>query len=260
MTVQQSAVEVEVDGAVATVWLNRPERLNAWSGDLSNDLVDALRRLERDEAVRGVVLTGRGRAFSAGADLKDPGTHRVDDVEAAMAMRTGTSAPFDVISHYSKPIVAAVNGYAIGIGALIPLCCDFVYVAQSAQFQLPQVALGVLPAYGGALRLSRAVGNLNAAEMILTGRMISAEEATRWGMAAAMLPDDELLPHAQAAMKTITEHPQSAVQLARESLRAGLEANNMRAAETSDVDRFLLLSQLRDSARKHQDWRDGRGG
>lgn len=259
MTTEHSAVEVDVDGAVATVWLNRPERLNAWSGDLSNDLVDALRTLEGDSEIRGVVLTGRGRAFSAGADLKNPRTHRVDDVEQAMAGRTATSAPFDVISHYNKPIVAAVNGYAIGIGCLVTLCCDFVYVAESAQFQLPQVALGVLPAYGGALRLARAVGNLNAAEMILTGRMISAEEAARWGIAAAVLPDDELVPHAQEAMKTIAGHPQSAVQLARESLRTGVEANNIRAAETSDVDRFLLLSQLRDSARKHQDWRDGRG-
>jgi enoyl-CoA hydratase/carnithine racemase len=253
-----SAVDVEVDGAVATIWLNKPERLNSWSADLSIDLVDALREVEAAEEIKGVVLTGRGRAFSAGADLKNPRTHKTDDVEEAMAHRTGGSAPFDVLSHYDKPIVCAVNGYAIGIGALVPLCCDFVYAAESAQFQLPQVALGVLPAYGGSLRLARAVGNLNAAEMILTGRMISAEEAGRWGMAAVVLPDDELIPHAQSSMKTITEHPQSAVQLARESLRTSVEANNIRAAEVSDVDRFMLLSQLKDSARQHQAWRDNR--
>ena len=89
-------------------------------------------------------------------------------------------------------------------------------------------------------------------------RMIDAEEATRWGMASVMLPDDELIEHAQQAMKTIASHPQPAVLLARESLRANIEGNNMRAAELGDIDRFLLLSQLKDTARKHQDWRDGR--
>ena len=258
MTNNNPAVEVEIDGPVATIWLNRPERLNAWSNDLSTELVDRLRDVEANDDVLGVVLTGRGRAFSAGADLKNPNTHRVNDIEEALGRRSGGSPPFDVLSHFKKPVVAAVNGYAIGIGCLIPLCCDFVYVAQSAKFQLPQVALGVLPAYGGALRLARAVGNLNAAEMILTGRMIDAEEATRWGMASVMLPDDELIEHAQQAMKTIAGHPQPAVLLARESLRANIEGNNMRAAELGDVDRFLLLSQLKDTASKHQAWRDGR--
>ncbi len=258
MTNDNPAVEVEIDGPVATIWLNRPERLNAWSLDLSTELVDRLREVDANDDVRGVVLTGRGRAFSAGADLKNPNTHRVNDVEKALARRTGTMAPFDVLTRYSKPIVAAVNGYAIGVGCLIPLACDFVYIAQSASFQLPQTALGVLPAYGGALRLARAVGNLNAAEMMLTGRMISAEEATRWGMASVMLPDDKLIDHAQESMRTIAGHPQSAVQLSRESLRANVEANNMRAAELGDVDRFLLLSQLKDTAAKHQAWRDGR--
>jgi enoyl-CoA hydratase/carnithine racemase len=258
MTNDNPAVEVEIDGPVATVWLNRPERLNAWSADLSTEMVERLREVDANDDVRGVVLTGRGRAFSAGADLKNPNTHRVSDVEEALARRTGNMAPFDVLTSFSKPIVAAVNGYAIGIGCLIPLACDFIYVAESAQFQLPQTALGVLPAYGGALRLSRAVGNLNAAEMILTGRMISAEEATRWGMASVMLPDDDLIDHAQESMRTIAGHPQAAVQLSRESLRANLEANNMRAAELGDIDRFLLLSQLKDTANKHQAWRDGR--
>jgi enoyl-CoA hydratase/carnithine racemase len=258
VTNDNPAVEVEIDGPVATVWLNRPERLNAWSADLSTEMVDRLREVDANDDVRGVVLTGRGRAFSAGADLKNPNTHRVDDVEEALDRRTGNMAPFDVLTNFSKPIVAAVNGYAIGIGCLIPLACDFIYVAESAQFQLPQTALGVLPAYGGALRLSRAVGNLNAAEMILTGRMISAEEATRWGMASVMLPDDELIDHAQESMRTIAGHPQAAVKLSRESLRANLEANNMRAAELGDIDRFLLLSQLKDTASKHQAWRDGR--
>ncbi len=253
------AVIAEIQGPVATVWLNRPERLNAWSAEIGTELVSMLEALQANDEVRGVILTGKGRAFSAGADLKNPRTHRVDDVSSALEQGSRIAGGiFDLVSHYEKPIVAAVNGYAIGVGCLVPLACDFVYAAESAQFQLPQVSLGILPAYGGSLRLARAVGNLNAAEMILTGRMVSAEEAGRWGIAAAVLPDEKLLDHARETMARVAGHPQVAVRMARESLRSAIEANSMRAAELADTDRFLLLAQRRDTAASHQAWRDRR--
>lgn len=261
-TIQDEAVFVEIDGAVATVWLNRPERLNAWSSEIAAGLLDTLRALEENPDVRGVILTGSGRAFCAGADLKNPLTHRTVDIDSALDQRVENpgSPHFDLVSHYKKPIVAAVNGYAVGIGCLLPLCCDFIYASRSARFRLPQVALGVMPAYGGPLRLARAVGNLNAAEMILTGRIIDADEALRWGMVTALLDDDELLPYAQRQMQLIASHPQAAVAFARESLKMSLDNGDIRAAERADLHRFMLLSQRSDTAARHQAWREGRGG
>ena len=160
MSAEPAAV-TEIDGdGVATVWLNRPDRLNAWGTDIASALLDALRSAEADPGVRGVVLTGKGRAFSAGADLKNPATHRIDSMEEYLGSQVADRGRpmFDLVSHYAKPIVCAVNGYAIGIGCLVPLCCDFIYAGEAAKFQLPQVSLGILPAYGGELRLARADG------------------------------------------------------------------------------------------------------
>jgi enoyl-CoA hydratase/carnithine racemase len=256
----EQTVTVETDEqGVATVCLNRPERLNAWSDDLSAALLEALSKTQADPAVKGVVLTGKGRAFSAGADLKNPSTHRIDSIEQHLDSPAARGRPiFDLVSHYDKPILSAVNGYAIGIGCLVPLCCDFIYAAQSAQFQLPQVSLGILPAYGGALRLVRAVGELNAREMILTGRMVSAEEAYGWGLVSRLLADDELMPVALETMRSIVQQPPYAVSFARESIRMAIDADNMRAAELSDAYRSLILQQLKDTKRQHDAWRDRR--
>lgn len=258
MTEPVVIVETDEEG-VASVCLNRPERLNAWSEDLSAALLEALDKIAADPAVKGVVLTGRGRAFSAGADLKDPQTHRVDSIEEALESPSARGRPiFDLVSHYDKPILCAVNGYAIGVGCLVPLCCDFIYAARSAQFQLPQVSLGILPAYGGALRLVRAVGELNAREMILTGRKITAEEAYHWGLVSRLLSDDELMPVALQTMRSIVQQPPYAVSFARESIQMAVDANNMRAAELSDAYRSLILQQLQDTKRRHDTWRSRR--
>jgi enoyl-CoA hydratase/carnithine racemase len=257
-TVTEPAVLVETDAAVSTLWLNRPERLNAFGRDLSSELIAALDRIAMDPEVRGVVITGRGRAFSAGADLKDPRTHRTDDLDQAMESPHARGI-FDVLSSYPKPVVAAVNGYAIGVGCLMTLCCDFIYASEAGKFMLPQVRLGILPAYGGGLRLARAVGNLNAAEMILTGRTVSAQEAAGWGMVTRVLPADELVPYAQEMMRTVAGHPPVAVRLARESLRQGIDSGSMRSTELGDTHRLMLLTARQDTAGQHQAWRDNRG-
>jgi enoyl-CoA hydratase/carnithine racemase len=258
---KEPAALIETDGdGVATISLNRPERLNAWSVELGSTLLEVLRQAEADPAVKGVVLTGKGRAFSAGADLKDPDTHRIDSIEAFLQSQAADRGRpmFDCVSSYKKPILCAVSGYAIGIGCLVPLCCDFIYAGHSAKFQLTQVALGIMPAYGGALRLARAVGKLNASEMILTGRMIEAQEALTWGMVSRLFPDDELLKVSQDTMRAIVGKPTHAVSFARESIRVAVDSNHMRSAELSDAYRFMILSQLQDSKKQHEAWRKGR--
>jgi len=212
-----------------------------------------LREAEADASVRAVVLTGTGRAFSAGADLKNPKTHTVDSPEQHLSALRG-SPVFDAVESYSKPIISAVNGYAVGIGCLVPLCCDFILAGQQAVFCLPQVSLGILPAYGGTLRLARFVGRGNALNIALTGRKVGAEEALRMGMVVSVLPSEQLVPEAIKTMQGIAEMPVHAVRLARESLRLGYEGG-LAATAQADLYRFMALSQTSDRAARHEAWR-----
>ena len=247
------AALLERRGAVALISLNRPERLNAWSKDLGAALVKRLQEAEADDDVRGVVLTGNGRAFSAGADLKNPATHAVESPEQHLAQLRGNPA-FDTIETYRKPIIAAVNGYAVGIGCLVPLCCDFILASTKAMFCLPQVSLGILPAYGGTLRLARFVGRGNALNIALTGRKVGAEEAQRMGMVVSVHEPDDLVSEAVKTMQAIADMPVSAVRLARESLRLGYEGG-LAATAQADLYRFMALSQTKDRADRHEAWR-----
>lgn len=250
----EAAVLIERHDSVAVIAFNRPERLNAWGSDLGAALMERLDEAAADDSVRGVILTGNGRAFSAGADLKNPRTHRVESVEESLNARRGMPV-FDVIQAYPKPIISAVNGYAIGIGCLVPLCCDFVLASEQASFCLPQVSLGILPAYGGTLRLARFVGRGNALYVALTGRKIGAEEALRMGIASAVYPQEQLLPEAIATMQAIARMPPLAVRLCRESLREGYESG-LPASEQADVLRFMALGQTKESHDRHQAWRE----
>lgn len=254
--VDESTVLIERKGSVAILSLNRPERLNAWSPDMGGALLARLREAEADGSVRAVILTGVGRAFSAGADLKNPKTHTVESPEQHLANLRG-SPVFDGVESFPKPIISAVNGYAVGIGCLVPLCCDFILAGREAVFCLPQVSLGILPAYGGTLRLARFVGRGNALNIALTGRKVGADEALRMGMVVEVLPQDRLIPEAIRTMQAIADMPVSAVRLARESLRLGLEGG-LAATAQGDLYRFMALSQTSDRAARHEAWRNRR--
>ena len=256
MTADESAVLIERKGSVALLSFNRPERLNAWNPDLGAALLARLHEAELDDSVRAVVLTGVGRAFSSGADLKNPKTHTVESPEQHLANLKG-SLEFDAVERYPKPIISAVNGYAIGIGCLVPLCCDFILAGQQAVFCLPQVSLGILPAYGGTLRLARFVGRGNALNIALTGRKVGADDALRMGMVVDVLPQDTLIPEAIRTMQAIGDMPVSAVRLARESLRLGYEGG-LAATAQADLYRFMALSQTSDRAARHEAWRKRR--
>lgn len=253
MTTDTSLVLMEQKGSVALLSLNRPERLNAWSPDLGGALLARLREAESDASVRAVVLTGVGRAFSAGADLKNPKTHTVESPEQHLSALRG-SPVFDAVENYPKPIISAVNGYAVGIGCLVPLCCDFILAGQQAVFCLPQVSLGILPAYGGTLRLARFVGRGNALNIALTGRKVGADEALRIGMVVAVHSQDELIPEAIRQMQAIADMPATAVRLARESLRQGYEGG-LPATAHGDLYRFMALAQTSERAERHEAWR-----
>ena len=245
---------IEVGDGVAVVTIDRQERLNAWGPQVSSHTLEALRSVEADPEVGGVVLTGAGRAFCAGADLKEEGTHSVDDTKAYLDEHRG-SPIFDVLGNYSKPVITAVNGFAIGVGCLMCCSSDFVLASTEASFRLPQTSLGILPAYGGTLRLARFVGRGNALHMALTGRSVDAEEARRIGVVVSVHEPDELLPTAVETMTEIIAYPPQALRLARESLRFGYDAG-LAATEQADLFRQMALYQTRGSAEQHQPWRE----
>lgn len=252
-TATDSAVLPERHDGVAVITFNRPERLNAWSADIGQGLVQRLEEAEEDPEVRGVVLTGAGRGFSAGADLKNRRTHSVGSPEEYLDSHRNMHV-FDMLQTYSKPVIADVNGYAIAIGCLVPLCCDFVVGSEKAIFCLLQVSLGILPAYVGTLRLARFVGRGNALNIALTGRKVGADEALRMGILTTIYPHEKLVPEAINVMQSIAAMPVHTVRLARESLHHGYESG-LAATEQANLYRFMALAQTNDRADRHEAWR-----
>jgi enoyl-CoA hydratase len=207
------AVEVERSGGVATVTISRPEALNAFNSAQLNDLLAAVRSLRDDAAVRAVVLTGAGdRAFAAGADIKEMVS--LSPAEALPFARLG-HAVASAIEGLPQPVIAAVNGYAFGGGCEIALACDLRLAAETAQFAQPEVGLGIPPGWGGTQRLPRLIGPGLAAEFILTGRRVKADEALRIGLVNAVYPSDRLLDEARALAASIAAASPRAVRAAK---------------------------------------------
>ena len=168
----------EKRGSIATVTINRPHKRNAWTTQLSEEVVDVFGAMEDDPEVLVTVFTGAGdKAFSAGADLGNDKTHKVSSAGAHLATISPRGfAVFNAVTDYPKPVVAAINGYAVGIGCLITLCCDILLASENAELGLPQVPLGIIPAYGGAVRLARYIGRGKAMEMVLLDERIQAPQ------------------------------------------------------------------------------------
>jgi enoyl-CoA hydratase/carnithine racemase len=182
----------ERDG-IAWITLNRPEKLNALNGEVFRSLGEALDRLE--EGASGVgILSGSGRAFAAGADIQDYVDITVEEYRAFMDVGR---APTDTIGRLSKPLIAAVGGFALGGGFELVLACDLVVAAENARFGLPEPRLGLAPGGGGTQRLPRIVGKARAFEVLLTGRVLTGQEAYEWGIANRIVPKDDLLAVAE---------------------------------------------------------------
>ena len=182
-------------GHTGILTLSRPEARNCWGQDYAEGLIRHLDEAAEDDEVRSVILTGdeAGGAFSAGANLRDPNTHNTRSAEAFIK-RVGRARnfPSNVVSDFPKPVIAAVNGYAIGIGCIITFCCDLIVASERAEWRLPQVALGILPNYGGATRLARIVGK-GLAMRVAMGFPLKADEAHRIGLAQWLVPHAKLM-------------------------------------------------------------------
>jgi enoyl-CoA hydratase/carnithine racemase len=213
-----AAVLFDVQDHVATITLNRPDAMNAINADLSAGLMDALRRVRSDDGIRVAVLTGAGRAFCAGADLRSgngPGASSGPAQLFATDEHEGF-ATFDV----KKPVIAAVNGYCLGGGFEIALACDLRIASTEARFGLPELTLGFFPLAGAPMRLPRAIPQAFANEMLFLGERIDADTALRWGIVSRVLPADELLPTAQAMAARIAGYAPIAVRGLKEVVGA----------------------------------------
>jgi enoyl-CoA hydratase/carnithine racemase len=215
MAERPSTVEIERGEQQATLRLNRPERLNAVSRELIDDVIGALDALEADRDVRVIVLAGAGRAFCAGADLKE----RVGlDERAVYAHRKRVVALFDRVARCEPPLVAAVQGAAYGGGAELALLCDVVLAAEDAVFRFPEVALGIIPGGGGCHTLVQAVGLQRAKEIVLTARQVPAAEALALGLVSRVVPLDRLLPEARALAAAMAANAPISLRQAKRAL------------------------------------------
>ncbi len=220
-------VIVTREAPIATVQLNRPEVRNAISEQLMDELVKVLAGLDGDDTIRCIVITGSDRAFSAGADIKD---NFVNATPVTMLDQDLTSK-WEAIRRIRTPIIAAVSGYALGGGCELAMACDIIVASETAQFGQPEINLGIIPGAGGTQRLTRTAGKYIANELILTGRLIKADEARAIGLVAQVYPAASWLEDAKALARAIAEKPPIAARLATEAvdlawnstLDAGLE-------------------------------------
>lgn len=218
---QTIKVQVEPEAHLALVAFNRPEAMNAISTQLAKDVLSVLEYLENNDQVFAVLWTGAGeKSFCAGADLRE----RKDMTKEQMKkQRTLFVKMFTAVACFPKPLVAAVNGYALGGGFEFALGCDFIIASENAVFGLTEVGLGIIPAGGGTQHLPRAIGKQKAKELIFSARRLNPSQALEWGIVNHVVPASELIPKGKELLEEITKNAPIALQQAKRSVNFGVE-------------------------------------
>ncbi len=212
---------IETVESIAWVKINRPESLNALNSDVITSLHEALQAVEQDSSVKVVVLTGAGeRSFVAGGDIKE--MVDMSPLAARAFSRSGQNL-IELIGNMTKPVIAAVNGYALGGGLELALACDFIYASEKARFGLPEVTLGVIPGFGGTQNLSRLIGPNKARELIFSGRQLSAQQAREWGIVNEVFPVEELNAKVNEIATAVARNGMLAVANAKDAIVNGLD-------------------------------------
>ena len=245
---------------IMTLTLSRPEARNAWGDDYNSELPVYLDEATEDDDIRCVILTGdeAGSAFSAGANLKQKKTHNTQSAEAFIKRMAGfRKFATNSISDFPKPILCAVNGYAIGVGAIVTFCCDMIIASDEAEWRLPQVALGIIPNHGGASRMARLAGRGNAMKLAM-GFPLEADDAYRIGVAQWIQPHKNMMSKAMEIADHLCELPPLAARLTKESLNRGIDIPNQTDAAMIDLYRFMVLEQTEDKTEAHDACRQKR--
>jgi len=211
----------QVSSHVGVLSINRPESLNALNATVINELAMAFENLSRKPEVRALVLTGSGtKAFVAGADIKEMQNYSVAE---ARAMADRGQSVLNQIERFPKPVIGAVNGFALGGGLELALACDFLIASKTAKFGLPEVSLGLIPGYGGTQRLARSVGKSIARRIALSGEIFPADAGERWGLFSELTEPGELMARAQAVAGVLAQRSPGAVALAKQAINRGFE-------------------------------------
>jgi enoyl-CoA hydratase len=234
---------LEKNGPIATITFNNPKALNAITVATFEGLEHMLGELEKETDIRALILTGAGeKAFVAGGDIGHLGTL---DANGARNFALLAQRVIDRIENFSKPVIAAINGYCLGGGNELAMGCDMRIAADSAKFGQPEVKLGIIPGFAGTQRLARLVGKGRAKEMVFTGEMIDAEEACRIGLVNRVVAKDQLLDEARALALKMCEKSASAIALAKEAIDNGLEMDFARGSRY-EADLFALCFSTAD--------------
>ncbi|MCU0419298.1 MAG: enoyl-CoA hydratase-related protein [Cyclobacteriaceae bacterium] len=213
-------VTEQAQPSVALIELNRPKELNALNKQLMEELRDALQALDKNEAVRVIILTGNEQAFAAGADIK-----QMADKSAIDMLVIDQFSTWDQIRKTKKPLIAAVSGFALGGGCELAMMCDMIMASETARFGQPEIKIGTIPGAGGTQRLTRALGKAKSMELILTGRFLAAEEAHFYGLVNKVVPVEMLLPETFKLAAEIAQLSPIAVQLAKEAINRSFETH-----------------------------------
>ncbi|GAB3377540.1 enoyl-CoA hydratase-related protein [Spongiibacter taiwanensis] len=236
----EALVKIAREGAVATITLNRPEKRNALDLALRGAIADAFRELEKDPAVLAIVITGGDEVFAAGADLNllvDKGSQQVADIDLGQYW-----AP---VANCSKPVVAAVSGFALGAGCELVMMCDIIVADDSARFGQPEARVGIMPGAGGSQRLIRAVGKAVASMMLMSGEAITGERAYQLGLISELAEPGQTLSRAQQLAKAASKMPPKAIAAIKRVLKQGADLP-LDAALTMENREFLLLFDTED--------------
>lgn len=209
----------ETVGSVGIITLNRPDALNAFNKTLMDELTDAVKKFEADDAIGCLIITGSEKAFAAGADIVEMASKNYIDVFKEQFI----TANWEEASRARKPVIAAVSGYALGGGCELALMCDFIIAADNAKFGQPEISIGAMPGAGGTQRLARFIGKSKAMEMCLTGRMMDAEEAERCGLVSRIVPKGELREEAIRVAKQIAGFSRPITMLTKEAVNRAYE-------------------------------------
>jgi enoyl-CoA hydratase/carnithine racemase len=250
-------IDYRVEGGIAHVTLARPASLNAISKQLSTELATTMDEAESDPDVRVVLLSGQGRSFCAGADLKDPTMHAADDIVGQLAVDRGNGSG-SFVGACTKPVVAAIQGWAVGGGTEMVIAADIAVADETARFFLSQVGLGILPGGGGVARLVRAVGPEWASRMVLFGEHVDADTALRIGLVSEVTPAGAHIDRAVETASTIASMPPAAVRLAKQAITTSTDVP-LHDALVADNYKLFVLSATPEKEVAHAAFSIARG-
>ena len=230
-------IETSLEGSVAIIELNRPRQLNSLNRKMVRELLEAMEGFDRDEQVRVIVLTGKGRAFSAGADIDE----MTDDDSISLEL-LNQFADWDRLALIKKPIIGAVKGFVFGGGFELALCCDVLIAASGTEFSFPEVGLGVMPGAGGTQRLTKLAGRSKALEWLWTGERISAEGALKYGVINKIVAPELLMEECMKFANRLAKQPPLSLRLIKDSVNKAVDSSLLEGMQYERKNFYLLFS------------------